>query len=131
MKTKVLILSSHGGYGHQAAAISLEQILQEHYSITVAYPVDQLKLFGIPSADEIYNKILIRGWYKLANFFSRYVVPYVVRLYYNEIQRNVACLIEKEDADIVISIAPVINYPATEAARKKNIPWVQNSKAPE
>lgn len=123
-KSNVLILSCHGGYGHQAAAISLQQILQEHYSITIAYPVDDLKVLGIPSADEIYNKILVQGWYRVANFFGRYIVPYVIRLCYSQIQKNVAALIEKEDADIVISIAPLINFPATEAARKRDIPYL-------
>lgn len=121
---KILILSSHGGYGHTAASLSLQNTLKGHYTFAITHPIDELRIWGIPSGEGIYNRMLKFGWYRIVNFASKYLAPIVLQKRYKKLETIVATHIENEKPDLVISLIPFINFPATEAARKKNIPYL-------
>lgn len=123
-KTNVLVLCSRGGYGHIAAYKTLQQILPSNYSMTVVYPIEEVKMYGLPSNEGFYNKLLKLGWYQLTNFCSKYLAPWVLRQRYDKIEETISQHIERVNADIIISLIPMVNFPATEAARKKDIPYL-------
>lgn len=121
---KILILSSHGGYGHKAACATLQQILPENYTVTIVYPIKELMICGVPSGEELFNICLKYGWYRPVNFFTKYIVPTIFRKRYEKIEKIIASHIEKENADIVISLIPFVNFSGANAARKNNIPYL-------
>ncbi len=121
---KILILSSHGGYGHTAATKALQQILGANYSVSVVHPIDETMVFCGINPEKFYNKMMSYGWYQFTNFLARHIGPFLFRQRYGKIEELVAHYIDKEQADIVVSVIPFVNFPASEAARKKSIPYL-------
>ncbi|MBS0620690.1 MAG: hypothetical protein JSS61_04440 [Verrucomicrobia bacterium] len=123
-KKKILILSSMGGGGHRAAAMTLDALVGSEYDCRVIYPIDQLRILGIPSGEQIYNSMLRRGWIRSMNFVCRHVAPKIFRSRTQKLEKMLATYIETLQPDLVISLIPFVNYPASEAARKANIPYL-------
>lgn len=123
-KKKILILCSNGGNGHNAAASALKTILQDKYDFSIVYPINELEIFGIPSGESLYNLALRKGWTRSVNIVSRYVAPKIFRGYKKKMENLIAKHIETETPDLVISVIPFINYSASEAARKADIPYL-------
>jgi processive 1,2-diacylglycerol beta-glucosyltransferase len=121
---KILILSSKGGYGHTAAANTLLAILKERYEIEIVHPIDNIRFFGVPSGEEFYNTMLHHGWIRSMSFISRYIAPPLFRTKKSKIERIIHRYIEAQKPDLIISLIPFINYPASEAARKQDIPYL-------
>ena len=124
VKKKILVLCSNGGNGHKAAVGALQTILEDRYDFTVVYPIDELTIFGVPSAESLYNLALRKGWTRSVNVVSRYVAPKVFRRYKKKLEGLVANHIEIVKPDLVISVIPFINFSASEAARKAEIPYL-------
>ncbi len=120
----ILVLSSRGGYGHTAAANTLQKIIGERYNLKVVHPIDQLRIWGVPSGEQFYNMMLKRGWIRSMNFLARHVAPRLFRSRKNKIEKIINSYINAYQPDLVISLIPYINYPATEAARKQEIPYL-------
>ncbi len=123
-KKKILVLCSNGGNGHNAAAGALKTILDARYDFKVVYPIDELEIFGVKSGEGVYNLALRNGWTRSVNVVSRYVAPKIFRGYKKKIENLIKNHIEEQKPDLVISVIPFINYPASEAARKANIPYL-------
>ncbi len=123
-KKKILILSSNGGYGHGAAAKTLQVILGGNYEIKIVYPIQELKMWGVDGGESFYNNIIQRGWTRSMNAITRHVAPKLFRNRKRNIERLIDRHLVSEKPDLVISLIPFINYPATEAARKKDIPYL-------
>ncbi len=123
-KKKILILSSDGGYGHRAAEKTLEVILGRNYDSTVVCPIEEIKMWGVSGSEEIYNYLLKEGWIRSTNIISKHVAPKLFRNRRRAIERLIDRHIEFAKPDIIISLIPFINYPATEAARKRDIPYL-------
>ena len=121
---KVLILSSNGGYGHRAAEASLQLILEKNYQFKVIYPIEEIKMWGVSGSEEFYNYLLKEGWIKSTNLISKSIAPKLFRNRRRAIERLIDRHIEFEKPDIIVSLIPFINYPATEAARKRDIPYL-------
>ncbi len=122
---KILILSSHGGGGHAAASATIQKILEGQYSFTVVHPIDEVKFWGIvPSGESLYNKIMGLGWIRTVNFCTKHVAPAILREHHPKIQKMVEDYIESANPDLIISLIPFINLPASEAARKNDIPYL-------
>lgn len=121
---KLLILSSTGGYGHIAAAKTLIQLSKGKYDADVVYLINELRMCGVPSGESLYNIALSNNWTRLINFGVRIFPP----LLFPPREKKIACLIEKhiqeKKPDILISLIPFVNYPASEAARRSNIPFL-------
>jgi len=123
-KKEILILCSNGGGGHNAAVDALKTILDDQYHFSVIYPIDELEIFGVPSGESLYNLALRKGWTRSVNMVSRYVAPKVFRRYKKRIETVIANHIEAVKPDLVISVIPFINFPASEAARKADVPFL-------
>lgn len=120
----VLILSSKGGGGHIAAANTLQNFVGEKYDLKIVYPIDQLRIWGIPSGEQLYNMMLRNGWIRSMNFIVRHIAPPVFRARLSKLEKIIGSYINTYRPDLVISLIPFVNYPATEAARKKDVPYL-------
>lgn len=123
-KKMVLVLSSRGGYGHTAAANTLQHLIGESYELKVVHPIDQLRIWGVPSGEQFYNMMLKRGWIRSMNFLARHLAPRLFRSRKQKVEKIINSYIEAYQPNLVVSLIPYINYPASEAARKKEIPYL-------
>jgi UDP-N-acetylglucosamine:LPS N-acetylglucosamine transferase len=123
-KKKILVLSSNGGYGHKAAEASLQLVLGKNYEIKTIYPIEEIKMWGVSGSEEVYNHLLKEGWILSTNIISKHIAPKLFRNRRRAIERLIDRHIEFDKPNIVISLIPFINYPATEAARKRDVPYL-------
>jgi UDP-N-acetylglucosamine:LPS N-acetylglucosamine transferase len=123
-RKKLLILSCAGGYGHIAATNTLVELFKDKYSLQVIYPIDELRILGVPSGESLYNKMISTGWIRTVNFVSRYIAPNIFYSKKERIEEIVQNHIERENPDLIVSVIPFINYPASEAARKRAVPYL-------
>lgn len=128
-RKKIVILTCHGGYGHMAACATLKNILVD-YDIHLFSPFDNgLKIvktitFGALNSEDIYNKLLQNGWVGTLNFMARYSTPLIIDLNRKRIKRKIMQVLEKEKPDLLISVIPLLNYPASTVAMKAKIPYL-------
>ncbi len=120
----ILILSSTGGGGHMTASNALEKLVGEEYDIKIIYPINQLRIWGVPSCEQVYNSMLRSGWVRSMNFIVRHICPPVFRSRLGKLEKLIASYINATKPDLVISLIPFINYSASEASRKKGIPFL-------
>ena len=123
-KKKILILSSNGGYGHNAATNTLKSLLGDKYDFSVIYPIDEMRIWGVRSGEEIYNTMLRWGWIRPMNIISKHIAPKIFRSRKKYIEEMISADIQREKPDMLISLIPYINLPASEAARKIDIPFL-------
>jgi UDP-N-acetylglucosamine:LPS N-acetylglucosamine transferase len=123
-KKKILLLCSAGGYGHMAAANTLKNLLSDQYDFKVIYPIDLMRIWGVKSGDQLYNSMLQGGWIRSVNMITRHLAPKIFRSRKKKIESLISRQIQQEQPDIVISLIPFINCPASEAARKLGIPYL-------
>ncbi len=124
-KKKILILSSNGGYGHTAAANTLKALLEKNYIIKIIQPINEIKFSGIPLDEDVfYNSVMNLGWVRPMNFVYNNLAPPVFRLKQNKTERLLQHYLEHETPDLLISIIPFINLPASNAAKKAHIPYL-------
>ncbi len=121
---KIVILSSNGGYGHNAAVATLKALLGQKYDIQVIYPIDQLRIWGVKSGEQVYNSMLQYGWIRSMNAIVKHIAPRIFRTRKKKLEKLIARQLEEKKPDLVISLIPFINLPACEAARKQNIPFL-------
>lgn len=120
----ILVLSSTGGGGHIAASNTLRSLVGDDYDLKMAYPINQLRIWGVPSCEQVYNTMLRNGWIRSMNFIVRNLVPSIFRSYMGKLERIINSYIEIYQPDLVISVIPFVNFPASEAARKSEIPFL-------
>lgn len=123
-KKTILILSSTGGGGHIAASHTLQRLIGEEYELKIVYPINQLRIWGVPSCEQFYNMMLRKNWIRSMNFIVRHLAPPIFRSRLGKIEKIISSYIHAYHPDLIISLIPFINYPATEAARKKEIPYL-------
>jgi processive 1,2-diacylglycerol beta-glucosyltransferase len=123
-KKNILILCSNGGFGHNAAAQTLKKLIGDDYNITIVYPIDQLRIWGVKSGEQFYNMMLQHDWIQPLNLISRHIAPKLFRTRKAQMENIIAKHIQKTNPDLVISLIPFINFPASEAARKVDIPFL-------
>lgn len=120
----VLVLSSTGGGGHIAAAKALEQLVGDEYELKVVYPINDLRIWGLPACEQFYNHMLKKGWIRSMNFLVRHVAPPLFRTRQEKTEEIISSYIKSQHPDLVLSLIPFINYPASEAARKAELPFL-------
>lgn len=123
-KRNILILCSNGGFCHNAAAQTLTHLLGDSYNLDVVYPIDELKIMGVKSGEGIYNTMLQNDWIQPVNLVSRHVAPKVFRTHKEKLETIIQKHIEETHPDLVISLIPFVNYSASEAARKADVPFL-------
>lgn len=120
---KILILSCLGGYGHIAATNTLKELLGSEYEIDTIYPIKELRIFGIPTGESFYNYTLARNWTKFINWYVKISYP----VFSQREEKSIGLIerhIEEKKPDLIISVLPFVNYPASEAARRHGIPFL-------
>lgn len=120
----ILVLSSYGGGGHLAASNTLQKLVGDEYEIKIVYPINQLKIWGVPSCERVYNNMLSSGWIRSMNFIVRNVCPPVFRSRLGKLEKIISSYINIYQPHLVISLIPFINFPASEASRKNEIPFL-------
>ena len=120
----ILILSSTGGGGHIAASNTLQSLVGHEYELKTAYPINQLRIWGVPSCEQVYNAMLRNGWIRSMNFIVRNIAPPVFRSYMRKLERIITSYIQTYQPELVISVIPFVNLPASESARKAQIPFL-------
>lgn len=124
MKKKALVLSSSGGYGHSAASSTLSYLLRNEWDLEVFHPINELKICGLPSGESIYNFLISRNYTHLMNWMAASIAPYLFHTRVEKTVRLIERRIAKEKPDLLISLIPYVNYPASEAARRSDIPFL-------
>jgi len=131
-KQKILIFNCKGGYGHMAACTTLKNVLTD-YDVQIIIPledtlgsIDIFKniTFGKVSCEEFYNACLQNNWIRTINLLFWNGGPWITSLNSNRIQRRFYKLFQKEKPDLIISVMPIINYAASQAAAQCNIPYL-------
>jgi processive 1,2-diacylglycerol beta-glucosyltransferase len=123
-KKNLLVLCSNGGYCHNAAAQTLKNLLGDEYNITVVYPIDQIRIWCVKSGEQIYNILLQNDWTQSLNLITRHLAPKIFRTRKAKVEAIIRKHIEETNPDLVISLTPFINFPASEAARKLETPFL-------
>lgn len=124
LKQKLLLLSSTGGYGHIAAANTLETLLSDEYHIDVIYPIKELRIWRAPNGEAFYNFALTNNFTRITNWIVRLLPHHLFRRRTKKTIQIIEKHIREKKSDLVISLIPFINYPASEAARKMGIPFL-------
>ncbi len=124
VKKKILILSSKGGYGHAAASLSIQEIGKDQYSFREVFPIEQINRFGTRSGENLYNTLIKNNWIRTTNFLSNKLAPLLFQVKQDLVESLMKEYIQEEKPDLVLSLIPFINYPASEAARKCGIPYL-------
>jgi len=123
-KKKLLILSSFGGYGHIAAASTIKKLSSNEYEIDVIYPIKELRLYKVPCGESLYNYALSKNWNRFTNIVVRTIPEKVFQNREEKTCQLIQKHIDEKNPDLVISLIPFINYPASEAARRCGIPYL-------
>lgn len=123
-KKKLLLLSSTGGYGHIAAANTLETILSDDYDVDVVYPIKELRIWKAPNGEALYNFAITNNFTRITNFTAKCITPTIFRHRTDKMIDLIEKHIREKKPDLVISLIPYINYPVSEAARKMRIPFL-------
>ncbi len=121
---RVLILSSTGGYGHSAAANTLIHLLQKEWTYSIFYPIKELRIFGLSSGESLYNFLLSQNLTQITNWMATAIAPYLFKTRIDKTIRLIENQLTKEKPDLLISLVPFVNYPASEAARRFGIPFL-------
>ncbi|NGX59295.1 MAG: Processive diacylglycerol beta-glucosyltransferase [Chlamydiae bacterium] len=123
-KKKLLILSCTGGYGHIAAANTLQTLLSDEYEMEVVYPIKDLRICKVPNGEAFYNYLLTNNLTPLTNWIVRTFPAKLFAQRSKKIKRMIETHISEKKIDCVISLIPFVDYPASEAARKMGIPFI-------
>lgn len=124
VKPKILVLSCKGGYGHVASAHTLENLLGDVYDVQIVYPMDEMLDASGVDLRGFYDVMLKNRWIRSMNFLVRRVAPRFFRMKQRSIESIVASYILQQQSNLVISVIPFVNYPASEAARKQQVPYL-------
>lgn len=135
-KKNILILTCKGGYGHLAASDALESILAPDYNIQMVKPLEEIldsidfikKISGNRlDCEQFYNLVLQKGWINLFNFGCRYVWPHLISMNNKHMERLFIRYFEKVKPDLIISVMPIINLPASNAAHHCKLPYLMTT----
>lgn len=130
---KVLILSSAAGGGHRAASQALIDLLGERYNVEVVNgfevilaPLDVIRLIsgGRWSVEEAYNTLLRGGWHRTINTVVKRAIRPLLSASQRWFQRLLRDYFVQTSPDLVISVVPFINWPASDAAHELSIPFL-------
>lgn len=107
-----------------AATHALQSLVESDYDLKLVYPINQLGIWGIPSCEQVYNSMLRNGWIRSMNFIVRNLAPSIFRSYMRKLERIINSYIKTYKPALVVSVIPFVNLPASEAARKSEIPFL-------
>ena len=118
------MISSRGGGGRLVASKTLQSLVGNEYDLKVIFPIDQLRIWGVPSGEQFYNMMLRNGWIRSMNFIARHVAPRLFQTRKGKLEQLIGSYMDAFDPDLVISLIPFVNYPVSEAAKVREIPFL-------
>jgi processive 1,2-diacylglycerol beta-glucosyltransferase len=130
---KILILSSLGGGAHKVASGTLETLFNKEYSVKTIFPINSLLSQYDPikqitnnkySGEDFYNKLLQEGWINSINLMSFYFGPSLIFAKTKKLERKFLEIYLEEKPDIIISVIPLLNLAAKNAADRLKIPYI-------
>jgi UDP-N-acetylglucosamine:LPS N-acetylglucosamine transferase len=119
---KIVVLTSKGGNGHMATCSVLKDALPD-CEIKLVYPIHDT-FVRVLDGEEWYGTLLKHGWIRTTNFIARYPGEMIMRFKSSGIKRQIKKILEQEKPDLLISVIPLINYPAACAAERYGIPFM-------
>lgn len=126
-----MIFYCNGGYGHRAAAAAISPLLEKEYELQLVNPftdilesLDFAKKITRHDCDQVYNYLLQKGWIRFMNFYCKNIVGPNIRILSNKMQKLFDRFFLQHAPDMIISLIPVVNLPASNAAKNHNIPYV-------
>jgi len=131
---KILILYSDGGSCHKSATQAIKerlagspyQIATVNFFEEIAQEIDPVKALtlGYMSGEDIYNKMLRRGWNSLVNYMALKIAPVLIKWSDEDLKNLSKEYFKQSEADIIISTIPIINHGAAIAAQELGIPYI-------
>jgi len=119
---KIVVLTSKGGNGHMAACSVLKDALPD-CEIKLVYPIHDT-FSHLLDGEEWYGTLLQHGWIRTTNFIARYPGEMLMRFKSSGLKKDFSKILEQEKPDLLISVIPLINYPAACAAERYGIPFM-------
>lgn len=132
-KKKIILFTSKGGAGHTIACKVLQEAFSDFYQIKIVNPFEEIiqdldlvhtltrkKMDG----EKLYNYMLANGWIRTTNFMAKLFAPFMMRRNRPKIKKLMHTFLEHEKPDMVISVIPYLNLPASDEAYKLNIPYL-------
>lgn len=129
---KIIIFTSDGAGGHTATTNALTATLKDTYEIKpvnifkdVIGKVDIINTlsFGKINGEMFYEKCLTRKYYNFLNGLHA-LGKWYFRIDQKKITRLVRSYLEKDPADLVISVVPLIDGAIEKATQQLNIPFL-------
>ena len=118
---KIVVFTSDGGNGHKTACEVLKETFPD-CEIKLVNPIyDFFK--NVFDGEGFYNKVIQSGWIHTSNFVARYIGKPFFKIRTSSFKKRFLKYLENEKPDVLISVIPLINYPAAWAANKCNIPF--------
>lgn len=94
------------------------------YEFKTIYPINETRLLGLKSGEKLYNTLIYNNFSRVMNWMARSVAPGVFERQTKTIEKLISENIESYKPDLVVSVIPYVNFAASEAARKADIPFL-------
>lgn len=129
---KIIILTSKGGGGHLAVSDALKIYLGSHYKVhavntfsDVIHPLDVIRKITFGKYDWIrfYNDFLTKKWFRLLSA-CQVIGAYYMRIRSGPLVQLLTAYLKKENADMVISVVPLINAALIKSTKNLGIPLI-------
>jgi len=121
-KPKVVVLTSKGGNGHMAACDVLKDMFPEYDIVRINPIYDFFK--PVFDGEAMHVSLVQNGWLRTANFIIRYPGQLYFKMTRGSFKRRLSRILSREKPDLLISLIPLLNYPAAWAAEHHKIPFL-------
>lgn len=121
-RPKIIIFTSQGGSAHVSACKTLKDLLPD-CDIKLIKPLHDF-FEGAFDGEALYDTWLQKGWFGFTNVISRYPGQWIFQWSSRSLKKRFVQCLEEERPDLLISVIPLINYPAAWAAQYCNIPFL-------
>lgn len=121
-KPKIVIFTSKGGNGHMSACDTLKDILP-NCEIKLINPIYDF-FHTVIDGEAFYNALFQNGWISTANFLVSYPGKTFLKMRSHTFKKRFLQFLDEEKPDMLISVIPLINYPAAWAANQRSIPFM-------
>lgn len=119
---KIVVFTSKGGNGHMSACATLKDVFPncEIKLINPIYDFFQSYFDG----EAWYNSLFQNGWIGTANLMVKYPGKTFLKMRSKTFKKRFLQFLDEEKPDMLISVIPLINYPAAWAAQQRSIPFM-------
>ncbi|MCF7799403.1 hypothetical protein K9L05_03580 [Candidatus Babeliales bacterium] len=119
---KIVVLTSKGGNAHMEACQALKNTLP-NYELKIINPIHEY-FKSITDGEDFYVSMIQNGWIRTWNFLIKYPVPIFFKSIGASIKKTILKILEQEKPDMLISVIPILNLYASQAAQIYKIPFL-------